>query len=153
MKSKARFPTMLLITAGVVLVDHFIKQWFIYHYQLGESHAVTSFFSWTLVHNTGTAFGLLQNNNRALLAISYVILASFLYAARGLWERARGWAFIGVSLIMGGAIGNIVDRHLYGHVIDFIDFHFWPVFNIADSAITIGAIATGIGLLFGSEKK
>ena len=82
-----------------------------------------------------------------LLIISYVILLLVLYGARGFFERGGMWAFWGIALVMGGAIGNIVDRHLYGHVIDFLDFRVWPVFNIADSAITIGAISTAIGLL------
>ena len=58
----------------------------------------------------------------------------------------RRWQVI-VALVLGGAIGNIIDRHLYGHVIDFIDLRFWPVFNVADSAITVGAISTAIGLM------
>jgi len=147
MKHRARFPAMLAIAGVVVLIDHFSKLWFLHHYQLGESHPVLPHLYFTLVHNTGTAFGMFQDNNKALLIMSYVILGVLLYSARGLWERGQEWAFFGVALIIGGAIGNIVDRHLYGQVIDFIDLRFWPVFNIADSAISVGAVLTGIGLL------
>ena len=152
MNKKAWFPTMLLIAGILVIIDHFTKLWFLHHYQLGESHRLAEYLYLTLVLNTGTAFGLFQNNNRALLLLAYAILGVVVYAARGLCERGGRWAFLGVSLIMGGAIGNIVDRHIYGHVIDFIDLRFWPVFNLADSAITIGAICTAIGLLLPEEK-
>jgi signal peptidase II len=144
---KARFPTMLMMAGIVVAVDHISKLWFLDHYQLGESHRVAGFLYMTLVHNTGTAFGLFQDSNHALLVLSYVILIGLLYSARGLCERGGLWAFWGVSFVLGGALGNIIDRHSYGHVIDFIDLRFWPVFNVADSAITVGAILTAIGLM------
>jgi signal peptidase II len=144
---RARFPLIVLIAALVVTLDIVTKNWFLRHYQLGESRSVTSFLFFTLVHNTGTAFGLFQNNNRLLLLTSYAVLAMFVYSARGLSERGGGWGFLGVALVIGGAIGNIVDRHRYGQVIDFIDFRVWPVFNLADSAITVGAILIAIGLL------
>jgi signal peptidase II len=147
MTRRAQFPSMLGIAGIIVLIDHFTKLWFLRHFQLGEARRITSFFYLTLVQNTGTAFGFLQDDNRMLLIISYVILVLVLYGARGFFERGGFWAFWGVAFVMGGAIGNIVDRHLYGHVIDFLDFRVWPVFNIADSAITVGAVCTAIGLL------
>src|SRR4029077_7304459 len=139
MTRRAQFPSMLSVAGILVLIDPFTKLWFLRHFQLGESRRITSFFYLTLVQNTGTAFGLFQDDNRMLLIISYVILLLVLYGARGFFERGGMWAFWGIALVMGGAIGNIVDRHLYGHVIDFLDFRVWPVFNIADSAITVGA--------------
>jgi len=138
---------MLSVAGIVVLIDHFSKHWFLKHFQLGESRRVTSFLYLTLVQNTGTAFGLFQNDNKTLLMLSYGILALVIYGARGFFERGGRWAFWGISFIIGGAIGNIVDRHLYGHVIDFLDFRVWPVFNVADSAITVGAVCTAVGLL------
>jgi signal peptidase II len=152
MNKRAQFPAMMLLSGVVVLIDHFTKFWFLHHFQLGESRPVTSFFCLTLVQNTGTAFGLFQDSNRALLIVSYLILGVVLYGARGLYERGGAWSYLGVALIVGGAIGNIVDRHLYGHVIDFLDFHVWPVFNIADSAITVGTVLTAIGLTFHKVK-
>ena len=144
---KARFPTILLIAGIVVALDHITKTWFLDHFQLGESRHAASCLYFTLVQNTGTAFGLFQHSSRMLLVISYIILFVVLYGARGLCERGGLWAFWGVALVLGGAIGNIIDRHLYGHVIDFLDLRFWPVFNAADSAITMGAISIAIGLV------
>jgi signal peptidase II len=147
MKIRGRFPLMLVIAAAVAGLDRLSKSWFLDHFYMGESHRVTSFFSFTLVYNTGTAFGLFQDNNKILLGVAYAVLLLFLYGARGLCERGGVWGFWGVSLILGGAIGNIWDRHLHGYVIDFIDLRVWPVFNLADSAITVGAVCTAIGLL------
>ena len=150
--NKARFPAILFIAAVVIAVDRCSKIWFLDHFQFGETRRVISGLYVTLVHNTAAAFGLFQNNNRALLILSYGILLLLLYGARGLWERGGTWAFWGVAFILGGAVGNMVDRHLYGHVIDFIDLRVWPVFNLADSAISVGAFCTALGLLRHSKK-
>lgn len=147
LKRKARFPAMIGIAGAVLLIDRLSKMWFLDHFQVGESRRVFSWFYMTLVKNTGTAFGFFQGNNRLLLFISYAILLLLLYGARGVCERGGHWAFWGMALLWGGAVGNIVDRHLYGQVVDFLDFRVWPVFNIADSAITLGSITTAIGLM------
>lgn len=134
--------------AGVVLVlDRLSKAWIRHHFQLGESRAITSWFSLTFVQNTGTAFGFFQGNNKALLILAFLILAALLYGARGLSERGGFWGALGVALVLGGAVGNLMDRIHYGQVIDFLDFRVWPVFNIADSAITVGTISLVIGLM------
>lgn len=138
---------LLSLALGIVLADGISKQWILRHFALGESRAVTSWFSLTYVHNTGTAFGLFQDSNKALLVIAVGILMFLLYSARGLCEQAGVWAQWGIGLVIGGAIGNMVDRIHYGHVIDFLDFHFWPVFNVADSAISVGALSLAVGLL------
>jgi signal peptidase II len=151
-KLRSRFTMMLVIAVVIAVIDRFSKMWFLDHFYMGESRPVTSFLYLTLVHNTGTAFGLFQNNNKVLLGVAYAVLGLFLYGARGLYERGGRWGFWGVALIIGGAIGNIIDRHLYGYVVDFIDLRVWPVFNIADSAITVGAICTAIGLLINNDE-
>lgn len=142
-----RFGGILTIASIVVLLDRLSKAWILRHLSLHESRPLTSYFSLTLVHNTGSAFGMFQGNNKALLILAFVILASLLYGARGLSERGGFWGALGVALVLGGAIGNMVDRIRFGQVIDFLDFHVWPVFNIADSAITVGILCIMIGLL------
>src|SRR5437773_1511260 len=86
MNQKARFPAMLVIAVIVAAIDRFSKVWFLHHFQLGESRRIASFLYLTLVQNTGSAFGLFQNNNRALLIVAYTILVVFVYSARGLCE-------------------------------------------------------------------
>jgi len=142
-----RFGGIMMIAGVVVLLDRFSKAWIRHHFQLGESRPVTAWFYLTFVQNTGTAFGLFQGNNKALLILALLILAALLYGARGLSERGGFWGALGVALVLGGAVGNVMDRIHYGQVIDFLDFRLWPIFNIADSAITVGTISIMVGLL------
>lgn len=142
----SRMGLWLGIALLIILLDQFTKTLILGHFQLGDSRYVTSFFNVVRVHNTGAAF-------------------SFLAGASG-WQR---WFFVGLgtvatifiiwmlrrhgqqtlfatalTLIMGGAIGNVVDRLLHGYVVDFIQLHwagwYYPSFNVADSAITVGAV-------------
>ena len=107
----------------ILIIDQLTKTLILGAYRLGDATPITGFFSIVRAHNTGAAF-------------------SFLAQAGG-WQR---WLFTGFALssILGGAIGNVVDRLLHGYVVDFLDFHWagshFPAFNVADSAITLGAI-------------
>ena len=130
----------------VIVLDQFTKTLIVGYFQLGDSRTVTPFFNLVRAHNTGAAF-------------------SFLAGASG-WQR---WFFVGlgaaaavfivwmlrthptqklfcfaVTMIMGGALGNVIDRLLHGYVVDFIQVHhrgwYFPSFNVADSAITLGAV-------------
>src|SRR5438046_1853126 len=141
-----RFAGILAIAGGVILADRLSKVWILSRFQLGQSLPLARYFWLTHVENTGTAFGMFQGNNKALLILSLVILGALLYGARGLSERGGLWGALVVALVLGGAIGNLIDRIHYHRVIDFLDFRVWPVFNIADSAITVGACALAIGL-------
>jgi signal peptidase II len=144
---------MLMLAAVIVLLDRFSKSWVMTHFRPGDSRALTRFFSLTYIQNTGMAFGLLQGRNHALLMATFIILSILFYSARGLSERG-GWpGFIGIALVIGGAIGNIIDRMRFDRVIDFLDFHFWPVFNLADSAITVGAAFIFLGVWLGNRRK
>jgi signal peptidase II len=131
----------------VILVDQLSKITITKLFGLGEDKVITSFFNLTLAYNRGAAFSFLSNQGGwqryffTGIAIAAVALIIWLLR-RHAGQRMFCWA---LALIMGGAIGNAVDRLLYGHVIDFLDFHWaswghFPAFNIADSAITIGAI-------------
>lgn len=141
-----RFGTILALAGGITVIDQLTKFWAMHRFHLGESLPVTTFFSLTLVFNTGSAFGLFQGNNKALLILAFVILAVLLYSARGICEKGGRWGALGVAFVLGGALGNIIDRIRIGQVIDFLDFHVWPVFNVADSAITVGAGLLMVGL-------
>ena len=94
-------------------------------------------FFLTLVENRGIAFGLFQNGEKILLLVitfSIAVLAVLGFRDRSGRFRVQG----GIGLILGGAVGNVIDRLRVGAVIDFLDFRIWPVFNFADTAITIG---------------
>ena len=130
----------------VLIVDQFIKVLILGYYQLGDSTPVASFFNVVRVHNTGAAFSFLANAGgwQRWLFTGIGVAAALLI----LWmlkshPGQKLFAFAMAS-ILGGAIGNVLDRILYGYVVDFLDFHWrgwhFPAFNVADSAITLGAI-------------
>lgn len=135
------------IAAIVILADQLSKivvnKLFVY----GEEMVVTSFFNLVLAYNRGAAFSFLSNEGgwqRYLFtAIGIGAVGFIIYLLRRhAGQRLFCWA---LALIMGGAVGNVIDRLLYGHVIDFLDFHLagwghFAAFNVADSAITLGAI-------------
>jgi signal peptidase II len=135
-----------LLLAGVIIVaDQFTKTLILGHFQLGDSKHVTSFFNVVRVHNTGAAFSFLAGASGwqryffiglGLVAAGFIIWMLKKYPAQTLFCLA-------VTLIMGGALGNVIDRLLHGYVVDFIQVHwggwYFPSFNIADSAITVGA--------------
>ncbi|MBC3886612.1 signal peptidase II [Undibacterium griseum] len=130
----------------VILLDQVSKITITKLFAYGESLAVTGFFNLTLVYNKGAAFSFLAAESgwqRYLFTTIGLIAAAYItfLLKRHSSQKLFCWA---LSLIMGGALGNVIDRLLYGHVIDFLDFHYqelyhFPAFNIADSAITIGA--------------
>lgn len=100
----------------------------------------------TLVYNTGIAFGLFKDQGVVFIiipAIAIILLIFNIYYYRQNNQALSRGYIIAFSLILGGAIGNLIDRTFYGYVIDFIDLRIWPVFNIADSAITVGAVIIG----------
>lgn len=131
--------TLYIIAALVFVLDRLTKILVINSMFLGNSVKVLpDIFHITLVLNNGAAFGLFKDKNIFFLPVSlFVITLIILYARR----RGSSMYFImssALGLILGGAAGNLADRLRYGHVIDFLDFRVWPVFNIADSAISIG---------------
>jgi signal peptidase II len=98
-------------------------------------------FHITLVHNRGAAFGMLQNQVPLLIFTS--IFAIYLIYLSFKAERHGKVYLVALSFILAGALGNLIDRIFFGYVIDFLDFRVWPVFNLADSAITVGGILLG----------
>jgi signal peptidase II len=132
----------------VVFCDRLTKIFFSNILSEGESlPVIRHVLHMTLVHNTGIAFGLFKGQDLVFIVvpvIAIVLLAYNIYYYKYNNEQLSRLYIVAISLILGGAIGNLWDRILYGHVIDFIDFRVWPVFNVADSAITIGAVIIGI---------
>lgn len=104
----------------------------------GKNIEIASFFSFSYVQNTGAGFGFLQGQNSALIWLTIAFLGILFYYYDQIPEKKSIVIFVG--LVLGGALGNLIDRIFFGFVKDFISFSFWPSFNIADSAITIGAI-------------
>lgn len=142
---------LAFLTAIVVIVaDQLTKAW-VSTYPLADTIASFGFLRIFHTQNTGASFGLFQGQVIPLKIIAMVssviliLLAIFVY--RRYSFLVTKWNGIAFGLVMGGTIGNLIDRLRFGQVTDFIDTGFWPTFNVADSAITIGAIMCVITLL------
>ncbi|MCA1764812.1 MAG: signal peptidase II [Desulfobulbaceae bacterium] len=139
----------VLIAAAVVLLDQLTKWWVLATFELYESvEVITGFFDLTFVVNTGAAFGMLageQNPWRQLFFVVVTLVALVVLATAFRQYRREGRVYIAaIGLVGGGALGNLIDRLRFGHVVDFLDFYIkdyhWPAFNVADSAISIGVV-------------
>ncbi len=150
----------LWLSLIVIVLDQVSKQWFESHFMLYEIVNVLPFFSLTLTYNHGAAFSFLSDQSGwqrwFLSAVSTGVTVVLVLWLRSLQRHERLTA-ISLGLIIGGAVGNLIDRLLLGHVIDFLDFfigqHHWPAFNVADSAITIGVAVMVYELLFGEGER
>lgn len=131
----------LLISVLIVSLDQISKYFISRAVSPGESiPLIKNIFHITLVYNTGIAFGMFKNQTAFFIIISLIAVALILHNIFSQKSKKdfNKMEFFALALILGGAIGNMIDRIIFGYVIDFLDFRIWPVFNIADSAITIG---------------
>ena len=137
----------------ILLADQFTKLLIVGSFQLGDSQTITSFFNLVRVHNSGAAFSMLSTASGwqrwFFTGIGVVATGFILYMLRS--HPSQKLFCFALALVLGGAVGNVIDRIAYGHVVDFLDFHWdwlspvfyeghFPAFNIADSAISVGAV-------------
>jgi signal peptidase II len=146
----------LLIAACVVALDQITKQWVRSNIALYESVPVFGCLSLTNIRNTGSAFGLFVNQAFLLALIGVVGIIAILLFYR-YFSKSNLMGISALSLVFGGAIGNLIDRFRFGYVTDFIDVrlwrdYHWPSFNVADSAITIGSIVLIVFIFFTFKK-
>ena len=145
-KSSSGMLPWLGLALLILMADQFTKVLIVGYYQLGDATEVTRFFNVVRVHNSGAAFSFLANaggwqrwlfTGIGIAAAVFIVWMLKSHAGQKLFSFA-------LACILGGAVGNVIDRSLYGYVVDFLDFHYagwhFPAFNIADSAITIGAV-------------
>lgn len=146
-KNKLYFLNYLITTALVVVTDQLSKLWILKEFKLYESREIIpDLFNLVYVVNTGAAFSFLADVNspwRHYFFVGVAIVALVGLTALVISLRKESMLYItSIGLIAGGAIGNLIDRVSYGHVVDFLDFYIksyhWPAFNIADSAICVG---------------
>ena len=132
-------------SAAIVLADQLTKWLVLSRFAPGEALELTGFFNLILVFNKGAAFSLLANAPgwQTPLLVAFALGAALIVSVLLVRSAGRRTFCAGLALILGGAIGNVIDRLRYGYVVDFLDLHaagwHWPAFNVADSAITIGA--------------
>lgn len=152
LKFESKSPTWLGwlgISAIVLALDQATKLAVTANFQLGEGKVITSFFNLVLAYNKGAGFSFLADQGGwqryFFIALTTAISAGLLWLLRG--NQGNKWLCTALALVLGGAFGNLIDRIAYGHVIDFIQWYIpnsalppWPTFNIADSAICVGAV-------------
>jgi signal peptidase II len=135
----------LWVSLLVIVLDQASKLWISVHFTYGESYTVLGVFNLVLAHNTGAAFSFLNDaGGIQRWLFSFVAIVASLWILSLLRNnRAQTLYALALSLILGGALGNLIDRLAYGYVVDFLhfhyDMHYFPAFNIADSAISCGA--------------
>lgn len=145
-----------MVFAGIVLLVIFIDQLskFWINSRLPAGFVLRDFGLFQIVHvqNTGAAFGIFKNAATILIMVDFIGIFVILFLVLGLRKR---WPFVGhplvlaaIGLILGGTVGNLIDRLRFGQVTDFIDFKFWPVFNVSDASVTIGVIILIYCLIF-----
>lgn len=133
------------LSALVIFLDYVSKIAVLGSFAPGESRALTPFMNLVLVFNKGAAFSFLAGAQgwQTLFFAAIALVASIFITYLILKNKNNKLFCGGLALILGGALGNLYDRIAYGHVVDFLDFHaagwHWPAFNVADSAITVGA--------------
>ncbi|MEO5770728.1 MAG: signal peptidase II [Burkholderiaceae bacterium] len=150
MPTRSSSPPSLAVWLGLALVvivlDQFTKTLILGYFQLGDSRYVTPFFNVVRVHNTGAAFSFLAGASgwqRWFFVVLGVVASGFIVWMLRSHPTQKLFCFA-VTMIMGGALGNVIDRLWHGYVVDFLQFHwggwYFPSFNLADSAITLGAV-------------
>lgn len=145
----------LLLSLLIVVLDQASKYIISHALTLYQTIVVFPFFNLTLAHNRGAAFSFLNQTGSVALWL-FAGIASIVSVAIIVWlyrlPRGQAWQGCALALILGGAIGNLVDRLVRGFVVDFIQLHagnwYWPAFNIADSAICVGAVILALTILF-----
>lgn len=130
------FSTALIIILADQLTKFFIKTSF----QLNQTlPIINNIFHFTYINNFGAGFGILQQQRFILIFISVIVIGFIFYYLDKINEKESLLQLL-VGFILGGTVGNLIDRLIYGYVVDFLDFRIWPVFNVADSFVTIGVI-------------
>ena len=159
MSNRRWLALLFTLAAAIVISDQLTKKLAEYYLHYGYPVPVTSFFNLTLLYNKGAAWSFLSNAGgwqrwlfTGISAAAVVGISYWLVYLRG---KQRLLAF-GLALVLGGAAGNLIDRALYGQVVDFLSFHwqhrwYFPAFNIADSAITAGAGVLILDMLKGGN--
>ena len=144
---------IFIITFSILFLDQLSKSLATKNLLLNQSvPLIKGIFHLTLIHNRGAAFGVLKNQTQLFIFTSlFAIILIFSGLKKNKYKKHSLYN-ISLSFILAGALGNFIDRLTFGYVIDFLDLRIWPVFNIADSAITLGAVMLGWSILISKKQ-
>lgn len=140
-----------LVLVVVLALDQWSKYYISHTFDYLEAHQVIpKFFRIVYVHNRGAAFGILQNKRWFFVVVGFFVIGLVIYFYR---ELPKDWLTkLAIGLALGGTIGNLIDRIRWGYVVDFLEVPYWPVFNVADSAIVVGMILLAWKILFTGQQ-
>jgi len=144
-----------LIAIAIIALDQWTKQLVVKNMEIGESiPLIADVFHLTSHRNMGAAFGILQNQRLLFIIITIAVVVGIIYSLARI-GKTQPRVSLALSLVLGGAVGNFIDRLLTGQVVDFFDFTLinFPIFNVADMAITIGVAILLIDTLLEGRKK
>lgn len=153
-----RYYYYYLISIIVLIVDYVTKKLVATRMEIAEEISVIgNFFLITSHRNRGAAFGILQEQRTFFIIITILIVAGLIWYMHIMRKTAKPWLLVGLTLVLGGAIGNFIDRARFGEVVDFFKFNFgsytFPIFNVADSAIVVGVILILIDTLISAKEE
>jgi signal peptidase II len=139
---------ILFVVSAVIALDQITKHLIVTYLSFSDSIEIFPFLHIVSVRNTGAAFGIMRTFGSTFFIV--ISIAAIVFVINLLVRKA--YNYIGLSLVLGGIVGNLIDRIYYGKVVDFIDFSagsfHWPSFNVADSALTVGIIIIFLSFLF-----
>ena len=137
---KNKYIIIFLTSLIVALIDQISKYLVRINFELNQSiPIINNIFHLTYITNSGAGFGILQQQKFLLIFISIIVIGFIFYYSNRIKEKEKLLQFL-VGFVLGGTIGNLIDRVAYSYVIDFLDFRIWPIFNFADSFVTIGVL-------------
>jgi len=150
-RSGARAAWVVAALAGIVAIDQLTKAWAVAALADGPEHLIGDFLVLEVARNSGSAFSRFQGYTPVVAVLAAVIAV---FVARAVRRTTDRWTLVGLVLVLGGALGNLADRlvrspgFLRGHVVDFVAVGWWPVFNVADACVTVGAVLLILRTLF-----
>ncbi|MFV0559547.1 MAG: signal peptidase II [Enterococcus sp.] len=145
----------LILSAIIICIDQFVKYWTVQNILLGDSRPlIDGFISLTHLRNTGAAWSILEGKMFFLVLFTALALAVVIYC---MWKnrKASHWLMLGLSLILAGGIGNLIDRIRLGYVVDMFqtDFMNFPIFNVADMSLVVGVVCVFIYIILDEKEK
>jgi signal peptidase II len=143
-----KYKIFILTALAFAVIDQLTKFFIRANFEYGQSiPLIKNIFHFTYLTNTGSAFGLFKGYNIFFIIFSILVIAAIFYFFKDVGNNQKLMQF-SFGLLLAGTIGNLIDRIILKHVIDFLDFRIWPVFNVADSSITVSVVILVI-LLWG----
>lgn len=144
---------IMIVFMMILAADQISKFWVSQNLQLFESQSIVDNVLYlTLIHNTGAAFGIFKGHATLFAILTIIFMAIIILSFRKYFRSSVLYKII-FGLFLGGACGNLIDRLYRGYVIDFIDVQVWPVFNVADAAITVSVVLYFLLILFKKETR